>query len=46
VNAYLEARARSAQIEALEAKSDGELARMGLTRDRIVAHVFRDTYWV
>jgi hypothetical protein len=46
VNAYLEARARSAQIEALEAKSDGELAHMGLTRDRILAHVFRDTYWL
>ncbi len=46
MNAYLEARARSPQIEALEAKSDEELARMGLTRDRIVAHVFRDTYWI
>lgn len=45
MNAYLEARSRSVQIEALEAKSDAELARMGLTRDRIVAHVFRDTYW-
>ncbi|MDQ1901473.1 hypothetical protein RAH32_13565 [Paracoccus sp. WLY502] len=46
VNVYLEARARSAQIDALEAKTDAELACMGLTRDRIVAHVFRDTYWV
>ncbi|WP_234855873.1 hypothetical protein [Paracoccus everestensis] len=46
MNAYLEAWARSAQIEALEAKSDGELARIGLTRDRILAHVFRDTYWL
>lgn len=46
MNAYLESRARGAQIEALEAKSDDELARMGLTRDRIVAHVFRDTYWI
>ena len=46
MNAYLEGRARSAQIEALEARSDDELARMGLTRDRILAHVFRDTYWL
>ena len=46
MNAYLEGRARSAQIEALEAKSDDQLARISLTRDRIVAHVFRDTYWI
>ncbi|WEF24644.1 hypothetical protein [Paracoccus sp. S3-43] len=46
MNAYLESRARSAQIEALEAKSDAELARMGLTRDGIVAHVFRDVFWI
>ena len=46
VNAYVEARSRRHQIEALEAKSDAELARMGLTRDRIVAHVFRDILWV
>ncbi|MFC3169970.1 MULTISPECIES: hypothetical protein [Paracoccus] len=46
MNAYLEAKAHSARIEALEAKTDEELARMGLTRDRIVAHVFRDTYWL
>lgn len=45
-NAYLEGKARAAQIQALEAKSDGDLALIGLTRDRIVAHVFRDTYWI
>lgn len=46
VNAYIESRSRQDQIEALEAKSDAELARMGLTRDRIVAHVFRDVFWL
>ncbi|WP_207101548.1 hypothetical protein [Paracoccus shandongensis] len=44
MNAYLESRARCTGIEALEAKSDAELAAMGLIRDRIRAHVFRDTY--
>lgn len=33
---------RRDQIDALNAKSDAELAAMGLTRDRIVQHVFRD----
>lgn len=43
---YVDSRSRRAEIEALEAKSDEELARMGLTRDRIVAHVFRDMIWL
>lgn len=46
VNAYVESRYRQDQIAALEAKSDLELARMGLTRDRIIAHVFRDVFWL
>lgn len=46
VNAYVEARSRRDRIEALEAKSDADLARMGLTRDQIVAHVFRDVIWM
>lgn len=33
---------RSAEIARLEALSDAELARMGLTRDLIVPHVLRD----
>ena len=37
-----ERHARTAQIAALHAKTDAELAAMGLTRDKIVAHVFRD----
>lgn len=39
---YIEARSRHTEIAALEAKSDAELAQMGIARDRIVQHVFRD----
>mgnify|MGYP000196193091 FL=1 len=46
MNAYLESRTRSRQIAALEAKSDAELAQLGITRDRIVHYVFRDLIWV
>lgn len=46
VSACLEARARSAQIEALGARAEAELTGMGLTRDRIVAPGFRDTPWI
>ncbi len=42
---YIRARARTDQIEALEAMSDAELAALGLDRDRIVLHVFRDLAW-
>ncbi len=45
-NAYVHARARTDQIERYQAMSDAELASHGLTRDRIVLHVFRDTAWV
>jgi len=40
-----EASARFHQIEALQAKSDEELAKMGLRRDQIVHHVFKDLYY-
>ncbi|MDQ7260465.1 hypothetical protein NM680_01485 [Paracoccus sp. PS-1] len=43
--AYIEKHSRRAEIEALEAKSDAELARMGITRDRIVHYVFSDRIW-
>jgi len=43
--AYIERQSRRALIEALEAKSDTELAQMGITRDRIVHHVFGDRIW-
>lgn len=46
LNAYIESHSRRDQIEALEAHSDDELARMGLTRDRIPAYVFRDMIWL
>ena len=35
-------RTRLRQVIALEAKSDRDLARMGLRREDIPAHVFRD----
>ncbi len=37
---------RRDQIVALEAKSDEELARMGLRRDDIIHHVYRDLYYI
>ncbi|MDT1063454.1 hypothetical protein RM190_16390 [Paracoccus sp. CPCC 101403] len=43
---YAEKRSRRAEIDALEAKSDAELARLGITRDRIVHYVFRDVIWL
>ena len=36
---------RRDQIEALEAKTDAELATMGLRRDDIVQHVYRDLFF-
>lgn len=42
--AYLERRARTDQIHALNRLSDAELANMGLTRDQIPFHVFRDRF--
>ena len=46
MNSYLESHARLGQIEALEAMSDAELARIGLRRDRILPYVFRDMFWI
>jgi hypothetical protein len=46
MNAYMERRSRMDQITRLEAKSDDELAKMGIQRDRIVQHVFRDLFYV
>ena len=46
MNAYMERRSRMTQITALEAKTDAELAEMGITRDRIIHHVFRDLFHV
>ncbi|MBN8291769.1 hypothetical protein JI664_07320 [Rhodobacter sp. NTK016B] len=42
VNAFVEARSRRDEIERLQLMSDAQLERMGITRDGIVQHVFRD----
>ncbi|MCU0912610.1 MAG: hypothetical protein MUE98_15150 [Rhodobacteraceae bacterium] len=39
---YLHHMSRVDQIRRLEAKSDAELAELGLSRQAIVQHVFRD----
>ena len=46
LNDYIETSSRQAEIAALDAKSDEELAKLGITRDRIVHYVFRDLIWV
>lgn len=40
--AIVDAHSRRAEVDRLQAKSDAQLAEMGLSRDRIVHHVFRD----
>jgi len=40
------ARSRSEEVARLNAKSDAELARMGLRREDIVRHVFRDILYI
>ena len=37
---------RMLQIRKLQSLSDAELAKLGLTRDGIVKHVFRELYYV
>ncbi len=39
------ASSRREAIVALQAKSDAELARMGIKRDEIAQHVFRDLFY-
>lgn len=43
---YMERHARTDRINALNARSDEELARMGLRREDIVRHVYRDRLYV
>lgn len=45
LESYAHVRSRRDQIDALEALSDAELAKMGITREEIVHHVFRDLYF-
>jgi uncharacterized protein YjiS (DUF1127 family) len=42
----LAAQNRSAQVLRLQKLSDDELADIGLSRDTILRHVYRDTYYV
>ena len=44
--AYLDRLSRYHTVERLNAMSDEELARMGISRDRIVYYVFRDKLFV
>ncbi|MEO9826988.1 MAG: DUF1127 domain-containing protein [Paracoccaceae bacterium] len=37
---------RMHQMRKLQALSDAELAKLGIARDRIAHHVFRDIYYV
>jgi len=43
---YAEIKSRRSEIEALQAKSDAELAEMGLERDGIAMHVYRDMHYI
>jgi len=45
LEAYMDIKSRRDEIEALEAKSDAELARIGLRRGDIPFHVFRDMFY-
>ena len=42
--AYSEQRARTDQMQRLNNMSDAELAQLGLTREQIPYHVFRDRF--
>lgn len=46
IEAHGRAASRRDAIDALEAKSDAELARMGLRREDIPRYVFRDLYYI
>ncbi|WP_121065200.1 hypothetical protein [Chachezhania antarctica] len=41
-NTYLSTQARIGEMEALYAKSDAQLAQLGLTREDVPRYVFRD----
>ncbi|WP_347267509.1 hypothetical protein [Paracoccus sp. (in: a-proteobacteria)] len=43
--AYICANSRRTELETLKAKSDAELARLGITRDGIAHYVFNDRLW-
>ena len=41
---YTDKHARGAEVARLQSKDDAELARMGLSREGIFAHVFQDRF--
>lgn len=43
--AHMHVQSRRDEIVALEGKTDAELARMGIRRDQIAVHVFRDLFY-
>ncbi|NCQ24854.1 MAG: hypothetical protein COW54_01405 [Rhodobacteraceae bacterium CG17_big_fil_post_rev_8_21_14_2_50_63_15] len=45
IEAQAKVTSRRNRIEALEAKTDAELARMGIRREDIPYHVFRDLFY-
>jgi len=46
INAYMHRKSRMDEIEALNALSDAELAKLGITRNDIPRHVFRDMFYI
>ena len=46
ISAYMERRSRVDQIARLNALSDAQLSKMGITRDGIPAYVFRDLFYI
>ena len=46
VTRLIAAQNRSTDVQRMQGLSDAELAKMGLNRDDIVRHVYRDIYYV
>ncbi len=46
MTAIAEADSRVRRVQQLQAMSDAELAERGISRDEIVHHVFRSTYYM
>ena len=46
MTAYMERRSRADQIARLNALSDAQLKKMGITREGIPAYVFRDLFYI
>lgn len=46
LTAYADSASRADKVRALNAKSDAELAKLGITRDDIPRYVFRDLFYI